>query len=422
MMRRLRTRLLLAATAASLLVLAGVLPAQEPERSDPPKPYANTPEELVPFRRSGPPHQRFFTERQAYRGPRERKPGDEGGPVRVGLLLPGGDVPDARRAAMIRRGVEMAFAEAAAAPEARHCELVVTEDAPLWGSSANGMVDLCAREGVVAVIGSVDGAASHIALRVALKAGVFMVNTATCDPTLTETAIPWLLRCYPDGRQHAYRLALLIAKERRCQRVAVLRVNDRYGRMGIMEVVHGLRRLGSPVRIEMRFQPGARDFTAQVARIRSMEPDAVVLWGDAPDLAHAARALRAGGVEAPFFGNDRLVDPAFVEIAGSAAEGTTATYPFDPGRKDPSWIAFRERFREVWGCEPDLFAAYAYDGARILLEAVECVGPDRVALRDALAALETWEGVTGPMEFDTTHNNVAPLRTARITDGRFVFE
>ena len=34
-----------------------------------------------------------------------------------------------------------------------------------------------------------------------------MVNTGTTDPTLTETAIPWILRCMADDRQQGYALA-----------------------------------------------------------------------------------------------------------------------------------------------------------------------------------------------------------------------
>jgi ABC-type branched-subunit amino acid transport system substrate-binding protein len=134
---------------------------------------------------------------------------------------------------------------------------VVREDAPLWGSAANIMVDLAFTEGVLAVIGSVDGTATHVALRVGLKAEVMMVNTASSDQTMTETNIPWLIRVFPDDRQHGYRLATMVVKERGSRRIAVLRSNDRYARMGIRLFNDSARRLGVSSSGARRRMPGA---------------------------------------------------------------------------------------------------------------------------------------------------------------------
>ena len=388
-------------------------------------PYAGTPAELVPYRRGNPPFHRFFTEAQPYRGPHPAvDTGSAGQALRVGLLLPAPGSPDGPRGTMVRRGVELAFAEARAtrAADAPGLELLVREDAPTWGSVATSFVELAARERVLAVIGSVDSAATHVALRVALKLGVLIVNTASSDPTVTETAIPWIQRCFPDDRQHGYALALQVVKARGCRRIVVLRVNDRYGRFGVKEFQDAVRRLGSPVLVEMRYEPGDREFATQVARLRAARPDAVVFWGDGEDLGHAARALREAGLQAPFFGPDRLVDPAFLRAAGRAAEGTTATYPFDPARPDPEWQSFRKRFRTRFDVEPDHFAAYAYDGARMLLTALDAVGADRVALRSAIAAISTYRGVSGTLRFDPTLNNVTPPILMKVVDGAFQAE
>jgi ABC-type branched-subunit amino acid transport system substrate-binding protein len=322
---------------------------------------------------------------------------------------------------MVQKGVELAFDEArsARAPGTPDVELVLREDAPTWGSVTTSFVELAMRERVLAVIGSVDSAATHVALRAALKLGVLIVNTASSDPTVTETAIPWILRCFPDDRQQGYALALHLVKTRGCRRIVVLRANDRYGRYGIKEFQDAVRRLGSPVLVEMRYAPGDRQFATQLARLRAAEPDAVVFWGDGEDLGHAARALREAGVEAPFFGPDRLVDPAFLRAAGPAAEGTTATYPFDPARPDPAWQAFRRRFRARFDLEPDHFAACSYDGARILLAALEQSGADRVALRSVVASVSTHHGVSGTLRFDPTLNDVTPPILMQVTDGVF---
>jgi branched-chain amino acid transport system substrate-binding protein len=386
--------------------------------------YANAPEELVPYRRVEP-YQKYFTEPLPFYGPGRDYPDPPGlKTLRVGLLAPSPASADAVRGAMMRRSVELAVdeANASAKPGELPFELVVREDSPLWGSAANILVDLAFTDECLAVVGSIDSTATHVALRVALKAEILMVNTGSCDQTVTETLIPWLMRTWPDDRQHGYRLAELVVKEQGHRRIALLRTNDRNGRVGVKTFVDSVRRLGHPVLQEMRFLPGAKSFETQVARIKAAGPDAVILWGEPEDAGRAAAALRKGGVTVPLYGPERVFGPAFLAAAGGAAEGMTITYPFDPTRTDAAWTGFVERFRKRSGTEPDAFAAYAYDGARILLRAIRTAGPNRFRIRDAVAAVRTYDGVTGRLVFDPTFNNLAPLTLVRVKGNAFTFE
>jgi ABC-type branched-subunit amino acid transport system substrate-binding protein len=74
------------------------------------------------------------------------------------------------------------------------------------------------------------------------------------------------------------------------------------------------------------------------------------------------------------------------------------------------------------GADPEAFAAYAYDGGRLLVDAIREVGPNRVLVRDSLAAVRRRDGVAGPMLFDPTLNNVTPVCLARVNHGSFEFE
>ena len=112
----------------------------------------------------------------------------------------------------------------------------------------------------------------------------------------------------------------------------------------------------------------------ELARIKAAEPDAVVIWGEPEDAGHAAAALRKGGVTVPLYGPERVYGPAFLAASAGAAEGMTITYPFDPTSKDEVWSSFVARFRKRTGKDPDAFAAYAYDGTRILLSAIRSAG------------------------------------------------
>ena len=116
------------------------------------------------------------------------------------------------------------------------------------------------------------------------------------------------------------------------------------------------------------------------------------------------------------------MDDRFLKNAGDAAEGTIITYFMDPAAKDPLWVDFAARFKERWGHEPDAYAAYAYDGAQIMIHAIQSAGPNRWRIRDQVCNLDYYQGVTGWMRFDATGNNISPVRLVRFEHGRRVFE
>ena len=206
----------------------------------------------------------------------------------------------------------------------------------------------------------------------------------------------------------------------------MFRANDRYARTGIRELVDAARRLHRPIRLEVRFENHAHhdagDWQIQIERIRALGPDAIVLWGRAEPSARVLLALRAAGIDAPVYGPDRLADPAFLDLAGEAAEGAVLTYPLDLPSASPRWSAFRARYLAAWGEEPDPVAAYAYDGTRLLLEAIRDAGLNRVRIRERLFEERQLEGVTGTIRFDATFNNVTPVRLAVVRGGRLEVE
>jgi ABC-type branched-subunit amino acid transport system substrate-binding protein len=410
------------------LVLAGMLAAairaaaQEPADAPVYPYYGNTPEELVPFRNVEP-HHRYWLERLPFHGPGRDYPDPEGlTSLKIGLLSPPPTGKEARRGHLSRCGVVLAIEEANAArePGTLPFELIERLDSPQWGSAANLAVEF-ADLGALAFIGTIDGDATHVALRVALKIEMFIVNCSDPDPTLTETQIPWLLRVFPDNRQVGNRLADVVVTERGLRRIVVLRPNSRPGRVGVMPFVQAVKRLGAPVLQEANFREGVHDFAYQVGLIRQANPDAVVFWGNPEDIGPAAAQLRAAGLDAAFFGFDRLMDPEFIRLAGDAAEGATAGAFFDPDKTDPAWTGFVQRFEARFDTKPEAHAAYAYDGTRMLLDAVRQAGPNRFRIRDRMAAFETYDGVTGRMEFDGRWDNVAPVGTATCRQGRWVF-
>lgn len=408
-----------------VLFLAAVsVLAQEEEQ----KKYGKTPEELRPFARfRDKPYKQFFVAPLEFLGPGREKPEPDVDTVRIGVIAPLEMSHEAYIGRPMLWGTQMAIDEANAAGgyRGKPFMLVVRNDTGLWGASANEIVSFSYEDEVWAIIGTVDGANTHIAIRVALKTEVPVMNVADSDPTLVETKIPWIFRNVADDRQMAYTLVYYLYKERGYRKVAILRADNRYGRFGVGEFKSGSVRLGRPAPIEINYEISYEninpDFTVQMKRLERVKPEAVVLWADAEPAGHIVKTMREWGLDIPVFASERVVNPVFLEIAGDAAEGVIATYPYDPNADIPALKAFNRAYRERFGHEPNTYAAHAYDGTNMVIEAVRKAGLNRYRIRDALAEMKSYSGVTGEMVFDDVYSDRGSIVLVTVRNGEFVF-
>ena len=271
--------------------------------------------------------------------------------VRIGFLGPVENHPDQRLGTAMLNGAQLAIEEANArgAYGGKPFKLMVHNDQAIWGASSNEMVKLAYDDKVWAMLGSISGDSTHIALRVSLKAEVPIVNSASTDPTIPETIIPWYLTTIQDDRVQGYTLARRIYTDLGLKKVALLRVNDRYGRFGVLKFKDASRRLGHPVLIEQKYMPGDTDFRRALRIINESGADGIVLWGDAAPAGNILKQMREMGMKQRVFGSFRVLGDDLLRNAGDAAEGLEIVFPFDPTRDDPAWLAFNQRFEKRFG-------------------------------------------------------------------------
>jgi len=425
-------------TVLLLLLSAAVLQAQPPavcscgahSPGPPPnrelRPYAKAPEDMRPYSSFAAPYYEHYGKLVEYNGAARDavtvKP-DQVDEVRIGFLGPIEDHPNQNLGLAMLHGAQLAIDEANAARGygGKPFRLMVHNDQAVWGASSNEIVKMAYDEKVWAMLGSISGDSTHIALRVTLKAEVPIVNSAATDPTIPETIIPWYLTTIQDDRVQSYTLARRIYTDLGLRRVALLRVNDRYGRFGVLKFKDASRRLGHPVVIEQKYMPGDTDFRRALRIIGDSGADAVVIWGDAAPAGGILKQMREMGMKQRVFGSFRVLGDDMLRIAGSAAEGLEIVYPFDPTRDDPAWVAFQHRYQARFGASPEAFAALAYDTMNILLRAICEAGLNRGLIRDALTGLEHYKGVTGEMTFDPNCKNIVPMYLATVRGGKYEF-
>jgi len=388
--------------------------------------YGNIPDELVAYDKYQKAYMyHFLTPMQFYGAGRDIPAPTDLKEVRIGFLGPleGSILKDLGM--QMLQGASMAIDEANSKGGYKGIpyKLMVHNDFGLWGAAANEVVKMD-DEGVWAWIGTLDDINSHVAIRATLKVEILVINPSDPDPTYTETNIPWVVRIIPDDRQSCYALINRIYRIDHHSRVAVIRANNRYGRVGIMHFNKSATRIGYPIIIEERFNDLDTNFTAQLERIKKISPDAIQVWGNARESGLIVKQIREMGMQQPIYASDRIVNPDFLKIAGKYANGTVTTCQYNPDSKSPKYKTFKADYIKRYGQEPDVFAAHCYDAINMIIEAIDKVGLNRVLIRDVVTDMKTfqgYEGVTGVVIFDGAWNNLRPIFMAEINDGKFAF-
>jgi branched-chain amino acid transport system substrate-binding protein len=404
-------------------------------------PYAGEPADLSPYAKFAAPYDLNYTHPNIYSGAGRDIPDPKDlTEVRIGFFGPIEHNPEQVFGLRMLHGAQLAVDEAntrggyGGKPfklmlhndyDNWQAKAVYGDDRPtdptIWGSASNEVVKMVYDDRDWAIFGSISSESTHIALRVALRAEIPIVNSASTDPTIPETYIPWYFTDLQDDRVQSLTLARRIFTEPGLKRVAILRVNSRYGRFGVIKLRDASRRLGHPIVIEQKYLPGDTDFTKQLSVIRSSRADAIVLWADETQAAEILKEMRAAGMKQRVFGSYRTLGPTLLAEAGPAAEGFEAVFPYDPTRQDPRWLDFNRRFEASFHEKPEQFASLAYDAMNALLDSICKAGLNRARIHDALANIEQYDGVTGHMTFDPNQKNVAPMYLGTVHNGAVTY-
>lgn len=408
-----------------------------PPRDREAKPYAGEPADMRPYAKFAEPYDTNYTHPNIYAGAARDLPDPKDlTEIRIGFFGPIEHNSDSVLGQRMLHGAQLAIEEANAHGgyggkpfklmlhndyDNWQAGAVYGEDRPtdptIWGSASNEVVKMVYDDQDWAIFGSISSESTHIALRVALRAEIPIVNSASTDPTIPETYIPWYFTDIQDDRVQGLTLARRIYTELGLKRIALLRVNNRYGRFGVGKFIDVSRRLGHPVVMEQIYFPGATDFARQLRVIRSSRPDAIVLWADEADAAQILKQIRAAGMQQRVFGAYRTLGDTLLKEAGAAAEGFEAVYPYDPTRQNPKWLDFNRRFEARFNEKPEQFASLAFDAMNELLDSICKAGLNRARIHDALANIEQYDGVTGPMVFDPNQKNVTPMFLGTVHNG-----
>ncbi|MGH8045726.1 MAG: ABC transporter substrate-binding protein, partial [Chthoniobacterales bacterium] len=146
------------------------------------------------------------------------------------------------------------------------------------------------------------------------------------------------------------------------------------------------------------YSTGDKDFSAQLTKIKAANPEVIFLpayYNDVPLIAQQARRL---GITAQFVGSDAWSSPELIKLGGPDIEGSYFCNHYSTQIATPVAKKFMTDYQAKYGMAPDDVAALTYDAFGLLVQAVKDAGSlDRQAVRDALAKIPKYEGITGTM-------------------------
>lgn len=168
---------------------------------------------------------------------------------------------------------------------------------------------------------------------------------------------------------------------------------------------------------------GSKDseYSAQLTNIQHKAPDVIVVCSYYQEGSRILKKMREMGMDQPVLGDNGFVSPELGKMAGAAADNVYVSSMWSADRKEEKVQKFVENYTKAYGRAPDQFAASAYDGVYMAMDAMQRAGTttDHKKIRDALAQMKDFKGVCGTFSFDEKRDPVVDLILMKMQDGKF---
>lgn len=170
------------------------------------------------------------------------------------------------------------------------------------------------------------------------------------------------------------------------------------------------------------YNEGEIDFTNVLNKVKRQNPELLVLVMQTVDCANALNAITQMGWDVDVVCQGASASMQVVELAGENAEGLCSTTSFFIDENVPEEKAWLDKFVEGAGFMPTVHAAVAYDAVYVMAEAAKSCGDNitREGIKDGLKNLGTYQGFTGPIEFDETGAIFRKVLIVQIEDGKYI--
>ena len=339
-----------------------------------------------------------------------------------------------------KEGIEMATEEENAGDgiAGTKIRIVVEDDQSKPEEAATAVSKILSSDRPVAVLGEVSSSRSLAAAPLLQRASVPMITPSSTNEKVTAIGDYIFRVCFIDPFQ-GQALAKFAHGDKALRKVAIFEdVKNDYS-TGLANVfVKHFTAMGGEIVGREAYSEGDFDFKAQLTNLIATSPEALILTGYYTEVGLIARQARDLGFQGPFLGGDGWDSEKLVEMGKGALIDSFYTNHYSVDDPAPVIQEFIAKYEAKYHKKPDGLAALGYDAAKILYMSMEDVAKDpamaaafadrsssaatepsrlaaRAALRDRLARVKDFPGVTGNITIDRDRNAQKPAVVVRVT-------
>jgi len=310
-------------------------------------------------------------------------------------------------------------------------ELVIEDNESKAESAVKANTKVITEDGVLAIVGPQSSKQAVPAGDVANNYQTPMISPWSTNPSTTKDR-PYVFRaCFLDPFQGPV-VAKFVKEEYKFTKAAVLYdVASDYPK-GLAEFFktawEELNGAGSVVAYES-FTTKDADFSAQLTKIRNSGAEFLFTPQYYNEVALIVQQAHQLGWNKPIVGSDSWGSAETVKLCGKDCFGLFFTTHYAAAGAKGATKEFIDRYNQKYGYVPDDVGALTWDAIRIVQKAIEGAGKltgdikkDRQAVRDAMAAIKNFEGITGKMTFNESGDPSKCAVIVKISDaGEFEF-
>lgn len=204
--------------------------------------------------------------------------------------------------------------------------------------------------------------------------------------------------------------------------IAVLTMDNDFGRALSTAFIKMAKKNGANILANLTFPLGEKDFSPMLTKIKSLKPDILYSTGYYSEGALVVKQAKDLGLSVQILGQEGFDSPMFLKIAGDAANGVIITTDLnrDDEREIVKW--FIKEYTERYKLDPDMVGASTFDAIYILASAIKKAGEDPKKIRDAVAEVKDFEGLTGIIRgFNKLGEVIKDIQVQKVVNGKFSY-
>jgi len=293
-------------------------------------------------------------------------------------------------------------------------EAVIYDDETKPAKGVENVTRLITRDKVFAVVGPVNSGVALAIIDIAQKNQVPLMDTIATAEQIIERyqSAPknYIFRVsLNDGIQTSFMIDYI--KSRKYQRIGLMHDSTGWGQSGRDTAVRLLKEANlNLVAGPEVFDQNDTDMTAQLTKMQEAKAEFIIAYSLAPAAVQIAKSMQKIGLKTPWTGTWGLIAPNFLKLGGrELIEGVMAVTSYTPDHSANA-RALHEKvdriFKDQGGDFHPVATAQTYDGVRLLLRALDKVGPEPQKVRDALEEIDDFtEAVTKMKPHPFTRQN-----------------